>query len=58
MKELQKQIKQQNGNNKSFYNNYIKCTWIKFPNQKTQNGWMDIRIRYNKVDKLSTRNSL
>ena len=36
--------KQKNGDIKSFpNNNYIKCKWIKLPNQKKQSGWMDLK---------------
>ena len=46
MKELKKQSEnnQLNHNKKSLYinkyntNNYFKCKWTKFSNQKTQNG--------------------
>ena len=25
-------------------NNYLKCKWIKYTNQKTQTGWVDENI--------------
>ena len=39
-----------------YINNYFKCKWIKFSNQRTQTGWMDKKTR--PVYMLSTRNPL
>ena len=24
-------------------NNYLKCKWVEFPNEKTKTGWMDTK---------------
>ena len=37
-------------------NNYFKCKWIKYSNQKTHSGWMDPKTR--PIYMLSTRNPL
>ena len=39
-KETQNQIlnNEENGNRNIYINNYFKCKWIKYSNQKTQTG--------------------
>ena len=43
----------ENGNRNMYINNYFKCKWIKYSNQKTQTGWMDTKTR--PIHMLSTR---
>ena len=34
----------ENGNRSIYINNYFKCKWIKYSNQKTQTVWMHIKM--------------
>ena len=42
-----------NGNRTILINNYLKCKWAEFPNQKTKTGWTDTKAR--PLYMLSTR---
>ena len=39
--QKQTQNNEWNGNRDIRINRYLKCKWVKYPNQKTQIGWMD-----------------
>ena len=35
--------KLENGNSNIYINNYFKCKWIKYSNQKTKTGWINTK---------------
>ena len=52
----QSENNEQNCNKYIPVNNYSKCKWTKFSNQKTQNGWIDTKTK--PIYILPTRDSL
>ena len=54
-KDLQINAKQlENGNRNIYINNYFKCKWIKYSNQKTQTEWIQKQTHIYAVYKKPT----